>query len=491
MPSIRSRTVHGRTRRSVAPLAAVTAAVVAALAGCGRERAGEAPAGQLLTAEATEPLPMPAPTLSRFGVPLDYDFTPVLAVVERAVPTTFGSLAERRPVGTDGRRQYAFEATRGPFTTFVVGSEVHLRTTLSYAARGYYDPPVGPTLRAGCGTDGRRPEIVVELVTPLTLDSTWHLRSRARVARVEPASAGAEDRCRVSILRYDITDRVVAAARTAITGKLPEIDRRVARVDLTERATGWWALLNRPIRLADGVWLELQPTRLRAGRVTGRGRVITVQAGLDAYPRVVTGAAADPGMPTLPLPPLGSDPGESGFRLVLDGLVDYATASRAVTAALRGRTVTQAGQSVTVREVTASPAGTRLALTVAFTGDANGTLRFLGTPRHDAARGLIVVPDLEYDLETDNGIVDAVAWIRSDALRTLFRERAQLPVAPVLERGRTLLRKGLNRKVGNALTLAATVDSVAVDGIYVTAPGLVVRASATGDAQLSVRQRPR
>jgi hypothetical protein len=295
----------------------------------------------------------------------------------------------------------------------------------------------------------------------------------------------------VSVLRYDVTERVVEAAHKAITGKLPEIDRRVARVDITARARGWWALLNRPIRLADGVWLELQPVQLRAGRVTGAGRVLTVQAGLDAYPRIVTGAAADSGMPTLPLPPLAADPGESGFRIALDGLVDYATASRAVTDALRGKTVTQAGQSVTVREVTASPAGSRLALTVAFTGDANGTLRFLGTPRHDAARGLIVVPDLEYDLDTDSGIVDAVAWIRSDALRTLFRERAQLPVGPVLERGRTLLLKGLNRKVGKSLTLAATVDTVAVEGIYVTAGGLVVRASATGDAQVSVRQQPK
>jgi hypothetical protein len=143
-----------------------------------------------------------------------------------------------------------------------------------------------------------------------------------------------------------------------------------------------------------------------------------------------------------------------------------------------------------VRSVTVSPATAgRLALTVAFTGDATGSLRFLGTPRHDVARGQIVVPDLEYDLDTDNRLVAAVAWIRSDALRTLFREKAELPVAPVLERGRTLLTQGLNRTIGGTMTLTATVDSVAVDGVYVTAPGVVVRASAAGNAQVSVRQK--
>ena len=490
MPVRRGPAVWRPWRRVALP--ALVASLVAA---CGRERPADAPALRELTAAALEAPPVPAATLSRFGVPLDYDFTPVLAVVERAVPATFGSLDTRHQLGDDRRKHYAYEATRGPFTTFVVGSEVHLRTTLSYAARGYYDPPVGPTLRAGCGTGGARPEIVVELVTPLTLTPSWRLRSATRVASVAPASARSRDRCRVSILRYDVTDRVVAAARKGITAKLPEIDRTIGRVDLTERATRWWALLNRPIRLADGVWLVLQPQQLRAGRVTGRGHVLTVEAGLDAYPKVVTGPAAEPageprGGPVPPLPPLEAATGSPGFRILLEGIVDYATASRAVTTALQGRTVTQAGRSVTVRSVAASPApGGRLALTVDFTGDANGTLRFVGAPRYDAARGRIVVPDLEYDLDTDNRLVDAVAWIRSDALRALFREKAELPVAPVLERGRALLTKGLNRTVGGAMTLSATVDSVAVDGVYVTAPGVMVRASAAGNARVSVRQK--
>lgn len=475
------------TRRSRWRAAPLGLAAVLALA-CTREREAE-PASATRTVAAAPP--PPPPMLSRFDVPLDYDFTPVLAVVERAVPTTFGSLDTRHQLGDDKRKHYAYEATRGPFTTFVVGSEVHLRTTLSYAARGYYEPPIGPTLRAGCGTGDARPEIVVELVTPLTIGPTWHLQSDTRLDRLAPASDRREDRCRVSALQYDVTERVIDAARNALIARLPEIDRRIARVDLTDRATGWWALLNRPIRLADGVWLVLQPQQLRVGRITGERHVLTVQAGLDAYPKIVTGPEAGVQPASIQaLPPLARNTSSRGFRILLDGNMDYATASRAITNATRGRTVTQAGHSVTVRGVIASPApGGRLALTVTFAGDANGTLHFVGTPRYDAARGQIVVPDLEYDLDTDSDLVDAVAWIRSDALRALFREKATVSVAPVLERGKALLTNGLNRTVGGTMTLSARVDSVAVDGVYVTSPGLVVRASAAGNAQVSVRQK--
>jgi hypothetical protein len=120
----------------------------------------------------------------------------------------------------------------------------------------------------------------------------------------------------------------------------------------------------------------------------------------------------------------------------------------------------------------------------------------VGTPRVDdggaRARGpggvQAVVPDLDYDLTTDSPLINAYAWLRSDALRTLFRERAHLPVAPALDRGRTLLLGGLNRTIGGVLTLSATVDSVAVHGVYVTAAGLVVQAGASGHARASVRQ---
>ena len=53
--------------------------------------------------------------------------------------------------------------------------------------------------------------------------------------------------------------------------------------------TEWWALLAKPIPLADGVWLLLAPERLRLGAVTGRDRVLTVPVSLDARPRIVTG----------------------------------------------------------------------------------------------------------------------------------------------------------------------------------------------------------
>ena len=463
--------------------------VSVAVAACGGEGARPPAAGapDSAGAEVAGP-PIPAPTLSRFDVPLEYDFTPVLTAVERAIPLTFGSMDERHQIGDNDRKHFAFTASRGPFIVFARGGEVHLRTVLSYAARAYYNPPVAPTMSAGCGdgTRDRRPGAVIELVAPLSLSANWHLQSHVHISHIVPASDSAQDHCLVSFLHLDVTERVMAAAREAVTSQLPGIDRRVAAISLEGRATRWWTTLNNPIRLADGVWLLLQPRQLRYGGVTGVGHVLRVRTGLDAYPAIVVGPKPLPA--GSPLPPLGNDTASSGFRVQLDGTIQYAAASRTFTAQLRGKSITQGGRTITIRSVNASrsPHG-RFALAVAFDGDAAGTVRFVGTPKYDRAAGRIQVPDLDYDLETDSRLINAYTWLRSEALRSFFRDKASLPVAPLLARARTLVLKGINRTIDRVVTLAGMVDSVAVLGLYVTPAGVLVRTSAAGTARVAVK----
>ena len=448
----------------------------------------EAPSTVPEPPDVAAPAPAP-PELSRFSVPLEYDFTAVLRLVEQIVPMTFGSMDSVKVVGDDNRKHYAFEATRGPFTAFADGNLLHLRATFDYTARGFYKPIIGPTLGAGCGNGNERPRIVVELATPISLTDDFHLASRARIVRVEPASTQQRDRCDVSILHYDVTDRVMEAARSGLAGQLASIDKKVGTVDLTGHVTEWWGMLARPIKLRDGVWLVLGPERLRVGHVSGRSKIITVPVTLDARPRVVTGTA-EPDTPGGALPKLERDSASEGFHIVLDGLVDYGSASRELTSALGAKSFTESGKTITVQRVSVLPKSKgRLALAVEFTGDANGTVQLIGTPVLNLSLDLITVPDLAFDLQSDSKLLQSYSWLKSDALKAEMRHRARIPIDSVLARGRALLLEGLNRKVGDAMTLTATVDSVAVRGMFVTRDGLVVRAEATGRAGVSVKQQ--
>src|SRR5262245_21907042 len=70
------------------------------LAGCARE-----PASRTRSEPPDVGAPAPsAAALSRFSVPLEYDVTAVLRLVEQAVPHTFGSMDSVRTVNGDARR---------------------------------------------------------------------------------------------------------------------------------------------------------------------------------------------------------------------------------------------------------------------------------------------------------------------------------------------------------------------------------------------------
>ncbi|MEO7456352.1 MAG: DUF4403 family protein, partial [Gemmatimonadaceae bacterium] len=437
-------------------------------------------------AAADAPIPAP-PAASRFAVPIEYDITAVIKTVDQVVPKTFGSLDSVKQVGDDKNRHYAFEAKRGPFTAFASGRLLHLRTTLSYSARGYFKPRIGPTIGVGCGNDKERPRIVVELATPLSLGPDWHLVSKARVVSVEPASAEQKDHCDVSIFHKDVTASVVGAAREGITGQLRSIDRKVGSVDLTGKVNGWWKLLGTPIKLTTGVWLLLGPERLSLGNVRGQSKILVVPVNLAARPRIVTGLT-EPVEPVRTLPPLGNDTTAEGFRISMDGVIDYGTASRQLTAVLSQKDFTQAGHTFKVVRAAVSPmADGKLGLSLSFTGDARGLLELTGTPV--LFKSELAVPDLDYDLRTGSKVLSTFSWLKSEDLKKELRNRAHIPVTAALDRGRDLLLQGLNRKLGDDVLLTGTVDSVAVKQLFVTRDGLVVRAEATGRAGMAVKQR--
>jgi hypothetical protein len=435
----------------------------------------------------TAPAPAAA-RASRLSVPLHYDFTSVLRLVDSIVPKKFGSMDDVKQMGDNDRRHYAFEAVRGPFSAFADGNLLHLRATLTYEARGFIKPAIGPTFSAGCGGGTEGPRLVVELATPLSLTDDWHLASKARVVSVEPASTDARDHCDVSILHKDVTPQVVNAARAGLTDKLPMIDRKIAGVDLTAHVAEWWGMLLKPIQLAPEVWVLLSPKRLSIGRMQGHSKILTVPISLEANPMIVTGRT-EPVVAVTAVPPLGRDSASDGYHIVMDGVIDYGTASRELTAALSARTFTQSGHTISISSVTITPQPKgRLGVSAVFAGDAKGTVHLSGTPRIDHAHDQIAVPNLDFDVQTDDALLKSYTWLKSGELRKEMRARARIATAPALTKGRSLLLEGLNRKIGSALTMTATVDSVAVLGLFVTRDGLVVRAEAHGRAGVSVKQ---
>ena len=430
---------------------------------------------------------LPALPSSVIEAPLTYDLTPVLASLEGAVPRAFGDINERKPHPTNKRVHFAFAAQREPFVLKLDGDTVRMTAIINYSGRVWYNAPVMPEVSASCGASGPMPRARVELVTPLRLSADWKLRSRTAVRTVEAFSPTERDQCEVTALKIDVTGRVIDAARRLLEKNSELVDAKVASINVRAKFEEWWSIIQKPIRLTDTVWLTINPVDVHIGRAQGTRRLLQTGVTLTAEPRIVAGRM--PVITPRPLPRQISEkqnnPGK--FHVLLEGVLGYDVASKLLTEELRGSKVGKAGKSIEVRAVRMFGVGEgKIALQVDFGGDAKGRVYFLGTPHYDYADDRLYVPDLEYDVATENMLVRGLTWLKHDDLKQYLRSKARWPVGGLIKQAHEQLELALNRELARGVRLSGSATEVEVVGVHAGNDAVRVRAHADGDVRLDV-----
>lgn len=429
---------------------------------------------------------LPSLPTSTLDIPLTYDLSPVVEALERAVPRKFGGIDKRIQL-SNKRMHVAFEAVRAPFTVSLDGQTANLSAVINYQGKGWYDAPLAPEVSGSCGIDQTRPRARIQIATALRITPEWKLRGRTRVGSVTPYTSELRDQCRVTVFNIDVTTRVIAAARSAIDGKRSLIDQKIAGLDIRPRFENWWHLLQRPIPLADSVWLQINPSAVRMGESVGTRKTLVTALGFSASPRVVTGPR--PSSVATPLPPLYPAAVGDGLHILLDGVIGYEVATRLLGQQLVGKKIDRAGRSMEVSHVRLfGIGGGKLALELRFKGAAQGRVYFVGTPSYDAGTNELFVPDLDYDVGSVNLLVSGLEWIKHDDVREFFRRRARWPVGDVIEKGREQLAKGLNRDLAPGVRLSAEVKDVKGLAVNAQRKAILLRAQADANARLTVRQ---
>lgn len=423
---------------------------------------------------------------STISVPLALPLSVLVELLEDAVPRAHGTSDSLVAVPDRGRASVEIALERGPFGVSMVDDVALIATTLRYRLRVTYDLPALPDPGGSCGFDGDpRPGLAVSIRSPVSLASDWTLRTKAEVVDVRPATDTAADRCEVSVVGLDVTDRVVEGARGFLVDHLDDIDGRAADVDTRSRFEGWWRTLQEPIELGDSLWLVMGPETIRRGRVTGTRDSLQVPLTLSARPRVLLGPR--PTLSPVSLPQLDSGAVEPRLDLLVDGRADYGAGSRFLTDRLAGTRLPLTGFTLRLRSLRVyGVGGGRLALEVSVSGDVRGTLYLTGSPTIDPEESRVSVPDLDFDVATEQAVFSIVPNLVALSLRDFLREQATWPVGPAVEFLAEWLLRGLNRDLSAELRVAGTVDSVGIVGVYPLREVLLVRMSASGSASLVV-----
>ena len=433
--------------------------------------------------------PPPAPRPSSLSAPMGIPLSRLVALLNDAIPRTFGSMEERRALPGHDRTELAFTLERLPVRARMDGAVARVEGVIEYGLTAYYDPPVLPEVSGSCGTGAdERKRLLIVIEAPLSLTEDWRLATRSRLVAVEPPTDEERDRCRVTFLGIDLTDRVVEGAREFLAEQERTVDSIAASLDLRPSFEGWWETLREPVELTDSVWLVLGPDSIRRGPLRGAGDSVWVDLALDARPTVVIGPR--PVSDTTSLPTLTAGEVRPGLDVLVEGVVDYATASRMLLGEFRGVELEHEGRRVTVDSLRVfGIGGGRVALDVVVSGDLSARLYFTGTPALDPLTQTISVPDVDFDVATADVVLAAASWVRQQGLRQLLRERARWPVAPAAQWLATWLDRGINRDISDDLGVEGEVLSVTPRSVHALRDHLLVRVAARAEARVYVRER--
>jgi hypothetical protein len=422
------------------------------------------------------------------SIPVSVNLAPIFAQVENAVPkeqraSSSYAVVGETPLGDVGLK---YEIWRAPMRLNVIGDRVQVKAQVNYwfeFAQKITKPLVGGYFWQALGSCGKGEpprEALLTIDTQLGWNSDWRLTSRTTVNPVTFVN-----RCRVTFVNYDVTDKVNDAFDQGLRQAPGMIDGKIAEYgnfrSIGERA---WKQLQEPIQLDRDTWLVIEPQGAAVAPITGSGQTVNTAISLTARPRVVFGPK--PAIGNQSLPKLQVQPSTGGVHIALEGELSYAEANRRLAADLLAKPFTVGGHDVLVRGVEVWGVGDTLVMQADLSGDIDGRVYFIGKLLYDTQHGELFVGDLDYSIETKHVLANAAEWLNHGGFRESIAEKARFPLGDQIEKARKDLQKGLSQSLGSNVAISTAIRSIRPAVVYATPTAFRARIVLDGDVGVKV-----
>ncbi|BDU77779.1 DUF4403 family protein [Mesoterricola sediminis] len=438
----------------------------------------------LLGAQEPPPAPAPPPP-STLATPIVVDLGPMFAAAERNTPVTppgVETWTNLPNVGT-GLPAYRFNLYRDPLYFVVKGNRIVAHTTVNYwfevgLRMGSYVKGMG-----SCGLPPekfRRARLGIQAEVNLTPD--WNLD-----LRLTPEEPVRIDGCQITFVGYDITDRVLSGMKDNLTKALEAMRSQIQdAVKLRARAEEAWRQALQPVELAPGVYLALNPERVRLAPWASQGKTLTLTPEIQVRPAITLGVR--PEVAPRPLPPLdlSAGPIAAGLNLQVDADLSFEHAAKQMMAQVGGQTFETEKGKFRIEGVAIRAKDGFAYLDLDVRGRVDGRLTLKGRPVFDAQLGILRLEDLDYTLETQSLFTRFGEWLYRGTLKRTLSEKCGMFLDHSLKDIKEKTRAGLNRTLAPGVALAGDVDLLHVRRVDVLPDRFKVEARLEGTARLLV-----
>lgn len=423
---------------------------------------------------------------STVAAPVTVDLAPMFALAERSTPRVPPGVETWMPLPGQAQHNavYRFNLYRDPLLFNLKGNHLSLHTQVNY----WFEVAVKVhTWMKSMGKCGLPPETFrrarLGLQADLNLTPDWNFD-----LRITPEDPLRIDGCAITFLGMDITNQVLTGMKDNLARAAGAVQQQIRdAVKLRPRAEEAWAKAQEPVELAPGVWMTLNPERVRLGPWSSQDKTLTVTPEIQVRPTMSLGAK--PAVPLRPLPPLDLTPlpVDPGFHLQVNADLSFEHAAKQFYDQLGGKPLQTDKGTFEITKVGLRSKDGVAYLDLDLKGKVKGRLTLKGRPVFHEDLGILRLEDLDYTLETKSLFASFGEWLYRGSLHKLLTDKCAFFLDKSLKDVQEKTRKGLNRSLTPRVDLTGQVDALKVARVDVLADRFKVLASLDGKVQLAVR----
>jgi len=407
---------------------------------------------------AVDPAKLADPGPSLLAIPIRINLEPIFQAAERTAPKTPPGVETWTPLpDARGAASYRFNLYREPLAFRLNGSRLLVRTTVQYwlevgVGTGQWIKGVGA---CGQGPEGFR-RALLSIQADLSLTSAWRLDLKTTALDPLPITP-----CDITFLGYDITDKVVSSMRDNLAKATQSMEQQVRdNAMLRQKAEAVWMQIQQPVEVSPGIFLLLNPERIRLAPWRSEGKVLVITPEIQARPAICFGQP--PAIAPRPLPDLEILPTntQSNLKVRVDADLPFEQASAQLRRQLAGKTFETEKGTFQVLDASVRGQDGKALLSVDLKGKVNGRLTLVGRPIFNSQSGTLQLQDLDYTLESKSWITHFGEWVFRSTLRKTLAEKADWFMDKSLKDLKEQVRQGLNRPLVPGINLSGNVTEL-------------------------------
>lgn len=426
-------------------------------------------------------VPLP-PSVIR--VPIQIQLDGLFAEVERVAPKVPPGVETWMdlPGGIKGATAYRFNLYRDPLMMRMQGNRLSVRTQAHYWLEvgvkvGGYAKALGS---CGLGQEGFR-RVLLGVDADIAVTPQWGL-----AVKLTPAEPMPMNSCSMTAANVDITGKVLGGMRSALLQATGMLEGQLAQnALLRQKADLVWSQVQKPMEVAPGIFVAMQPERLRLGAWGGNGSLLTIPLEVEARPVLSLGRPAEAAQRPLPLlEPAGQGP--QGFQVKVDADLTFAEATEQLRRQMKGKRFDTEKGPIEVLDIAVRGGGGKALLDLTIKGKVDGTLHLSGRPVFDEATGCLRLADLDYTLESKSWITKFGEWLFRSTIRKSLDEKGHWLMNRSLGDLKNQVQLGLNRSLMPGVALSGQLQDLKLGQPKVLADRFLVEAFLSGQVQVNL-----